>query len=346
MAIDRRTFLQYSAFVSSFAFAPRSFATLDTEFILGTCRLSEDQYGISKVNLDGELQWQLALPARGHDIVVHPSGSIAVAIARRPGQFIVVFDIDSGKTLKTVEVPKTLKLNGHAVWDDDRLIVSASDRETSQMILLEYRLSSSLLIQIRQKTYDYYGPHELLLINHEIVVAVGGLKTDGRSVLNKHKFESLILKLDANTLSPNSVITFPTHHVSFRHLSADANGNLYIAGQYQLESDDSEPLLFVWHNEMLAPVNAPATLWKQLKGYIGSIKVINDRFVVTSPRAHWLGVFNCQTLTLDHQLLSNDICALAQSGDRMIAGSGTGKLWIDQHAVQSSVAWDNHFVSV
>ncbi|MEJ2043501.1 MAG: hypothetical protein P8X74_16845 [Reinekea sp.] len=38
----------------------------------------------------------------------------------------------------------------------------------------------------------------------------------------------------------------------------------------------------------------------------------------------------------------HDICALTMTSTTIIAGTGTGKLWLNQQPLASHVTWDNH----
>ena len=211
------------------------------------------------------------------------------------------------------------------------------------MRLLRFKFIGGALELMDEHNYDYYGPHQLERFGNNIYVAIGGLKTNERDVTNKEDFESLILKLEATTLRKLKAYPATTKHVSLRHLAIDQTGQVYVAGQYQLAVDQSETLLFRLDNNALQPFNAPADLWPKLKGYLGSIRCINEKVIVTSPRAHWLGIFNSNTLTLEDQLFAHDICALANSPKGIVAGTGTGKLLIGDNMMNSHVIWDNHF---
>ncbi len=343
MAINRRTVLKALAAGSVCQWTPAAFAQQPTELIIGACRLAENQYALSAVDLNGRLQWQLPIPARGHDVAVHDTQKIGVAIARRPGQFLVLFDTQSGKQWQSFQVDDQLKLNGHAVWVGNELIVSGADRLTSQMILLRYTLKDNRLHLVDQHRFDHFGPHQMVRFENAIYVAVGGLKTDEREVTNADDFQSSVLQLHATTLQTITHYPAITNYVSLRHLTVDQTGQVFIAGQTQQQPQDSECLLFAIRDGALQPFAAPETLWAQLNGYLGSIQMINGNVVTTSPRSNWLGQFDPQTLALSDQFFTHDICALAQSSQGLVAGTGTGKMIIGEQAINSHIIWDNHF---
>jgi len=342
--INRRCFISRSAVLAAGSILPSYTFAAHTGFIIGASRLSETQFAVSKVNLNGRLQWQTELPSRGHDVILNEESGRGIAVARRPETYIFVFDIISGEKIQQIEVNKKFKLNGHAVWQGNKLIVSGSERDSSHMTLFEYQwyaTRKSLQFKSHYK-FNFNGPHELVLNGDNIWVAVGGLKTKGRDVLNKQSLVSGLLKLNANDFSVKEFYRTPYRGLSLRHLDIN-NGSVYIAGQYQLDSKESPPLLFKLIDDELAPFDTESTLWSRLKGYIGSIKIVNDKIIATCPRSHWLGSFNVDTLKLEDQLLSSDICALAANG-QFIAGTGAGKLIVNRENINSKVVWDNHFV--
>ncbi|MBU2864159.1 DUF1513 domain-containing protein [Reinekea forsetii] len=345
--ISRRAFLRQgsalalAAPLKSLAFAN---ATTNTdELIIGASRLGSDHFAISAVNLDGALQWQLPLPGRGHDIALHPNLDIGIAIARRPGSYLQLFSSRTGQDLGLVRAGNQLKLNGHACWVNNKLIVSASHRVSSQMCLLSYELTENQLVEVGQQFFDYIGPHEIAFAANAVWVAVGGLKTKGREVTNKNSLTSCVLQLSPNNLKVEKVFPAPFAGLSLRHLAFSEHETLYVAGQYQLDPNNSPPLLFALKNETLTPLKAPPSLWAQLKGYIGSVGVSEGMIVATSPRAHWLGWFAEHNFELTDQFLLPDVCALAATSQGLFAGSGTGRVYNQGDVIPSKIRWDNHF---
>lgn len=345
MAIKRRTFLTASALLPVVAALPaRSFSTTRQGFVIGASRLSESEFAVTKVNLKGERQWVLPLPSRGHATAIHSENNIGVTVARRPGNTLNIFQLTDGKALQTTNVIDTIKLNGHAVWFGNQLLVSASDTQTSETRLLafEWKPGVQKLVQTAEAKLPYIGPHEIRLEGESLWIAIGGLHTDGRTVLNKSNFNSGLLKFSLKNWQVESFFESPTEGVSWRHITVD-NNRVFIAGQYQLEPQNSPPLLYSIVDGHWEAFKTPKPLWRQLKGYIGSIEHVNGLIIATSPRAHWLGQFNDSTLELTNQMLTHDICALAHDNDRLFAGTGTGKLIAAGSVLSSGVIWDNHF---
>ncbi|WP_411744168.1 DUF1513 domain-containing protein [Reinekea sp.] len=348
MAINRRKFLgNVSALTLANLFLPKSLANLPTansEHIIGTSRLDEQHFTVSSIDLDGRLNWQLLLPSRGHDVCCHDNKPIAAVIARRPDRYIILFDPVTGVALQELTVDANLKLNGHACWVGDKLIVTASDRVSSKMCLLVYSLHDSLLELTTIKHFEYFGPHEIISANSEIWVAVGGLKTQGRDVTNKQTLESFLLRLTTQ-LDIIEEHPAPFASVSLRHLAIDDQNQVFIAGQFQLDPNDSPPLLYALRNKQLLPFETEPALWSQVNGYIGSIICVENNVVASSPRSHWLGWFDSNTLTQQKSFMSADVCALANTNQGLVAGAGTGRLYMQGRLISSKVRWDNHFMS-
>lgn len=345
MAINRRQFLQAGAGGAVVGLLPFAYAdSNNAEHLIGACRLDEDHYAVSAVSTQGKLQWQLPLPDRGHDVVLHDHQPVGVAMARRPGRYMVLFDRRAGLALQRVDVPDEYKLNGHAAWVNNRLVVSASDVATSRARLLVFELSEQQLTFQSEHALPYLGPHEICYRQNRLVLAIGGLKTAGREVLNRDSIHSGVIELDPNTLDLIGDYWPSTEAVSWRHLDIDASSQILLAGQHQQPDIASEPLLIAVRDGKLHPFQTHDRLWDQLQGYIGSIHACGDRVLVSSPRAHWLGVFDRHSLSLSNQVLQHDVCAIASIGNEAFAASGTGQLWRDQKpTVETRVIWDNHF---
>ncbi len=350
MAINRRDLLKNFALLTATSFLPMTVSAntkKNSERVIGACRLAQNQYGVTCIDATGNQQWQFDIPARGHDVALSSTLGIGVVIARRPDQFIVLFNLSSGEKLQTLIVDDSLKLNGHAVWYHNQLIVTASDRESSQMRLLSYDLidQSNQLEPAKSTPFPYFGPHELVMFQDTMWVAVGGLKTDEREVTNKTGFESFLIQLKPSTLAVMNEYPAPNSGVSLRHMTVNSKGIPFIAGQYQLDTTNSPCLLYKLEDQNLIPFQGDNQLWPRIKGYIGSIASIDNQIIVTSPRSHWMGIFSEQSLTLQGQMLSHDICALTPTSSGYIAGTGTGRIYINGNMVNSHVIWDNHFSS-
>jgi hypothetical protein len=348
MAINRRTFIQTLALYSSGVLSiPASHATTQTsgDSIIGACRLSGENYGVSCINLLGDIVWQLPIPARGHEVALHPNLPVGVAIARRPERFMVLFNSLTGQKLQTLEVTERLKLNGHAVWRGRELIVSGSDRATSSMQLISLVLSDNNTELTNQSITELnlIGPHQMVLHDDQLWIAAGGLITRGREVINKENVQSALALVNADSKKLEARFSSPDNSLSLRHLSLSPGGEVFISGQYQLNSDQSPALLFKLENSTLKPFAMPDDFWPKIDGYIGSIACTENTVVATSPRGHWLGEFDQQTLKLRHQMLSRDICAVTDSPIGPIAGTGTGHIHLQDSRIRTTVRWDNHF---
>ena len=344
MAINRRQFIQAGIGTTLFSALPGlQAAESDPALLLGASRLEADHYAVSAISTDGRLHWQLPLPDRGHDVAVNADHGLGVAIARRPGHYLLLFDVRSGQLVQQQAVDPAIHLNGHAAWIGDRLIVSASDANTSRTHLQIYTLSKRQLTLTDEQSYDFLGPHEIIFVQGRLILAVGGLHTEGRTVLNRDAIHSGVVELNPSTLTIETAYWPESRFVSWRHLAVDSSGQILVAGQSQAVDAPSEPLLLSIRDNSMIPFQAPATLWNRLQGYIGSIHACGARILASSPRAHWLGVFEQTSLALTTQILQHDLCALTSIKQQAFAASGTGQLWRDtQPSIQTRIIWDNH----
>ena len=97
-AIERRGFLRAAGAGFAATLLPRQAEALaHTDAIFAAAYRSEGgSYGVALVAEDGREISRIALPDRGHDITHDPNSSHAVAFARRPGTFALVFDRSAG----------------------------------------------------------------------------------------------------------------------------------------------------------------------------------------------------------------------------------------------------------
>ena len=134
--IDRRRFLKAAGAGFAAALAPAARAAVEeADAVFATAFQRRDgAYGVALLSEAGKMLFAVDLPERGHDIAFDPVHRKAVAFARRPGTFAVVFDHAADKPPLTIMSVEGRHFFGHGVFSPDgQCIVTASNASRSQL---------------------------------------------------------------------------------------------------------------------------------------------------------------------------------------------------------------------
>lgn len=231
----------------------------------------------------------LEVPTRAHGLLVEPNGRTALAVARRPGDWLVRFDPRSGRALQWHWIDPETQFNGHAALSrDGRLLYTTqTDRETGEGRIGVF--DARTLAQRDRWDSGGRDPHQLLVdADGSLWVANGGIDTRPETGRRKHDLEhmdSSLVRLDAATGRPLGQWRLDDRRLSLRHLAFGPHGHLGIA--MQAEHDEPQqraaaPVLAVWdarHGLRAAPGAEPTG------GYGGDIAAWREGFVVSCPRS-------------------------------------------------------------
>jgi hypothetical protein len=142
------------------------------------------------------------LPARSHGLLLDPlDSSQAIAVARRPGEYILRFNVRSLRTTILREPEFDRVFEGHAAFsaDGQTLYSSESDRDSGQG-LVGVRDSVTLAKRGEFATHGI-GPHALLVDDDgSLLVANGGILTlpeTGRIKRNIERMDPSLVRLAA-----------------------------------------------------------------------------------------------------------------------------------------------------
>ncbi len=233
-------------------------------------------------------QATLEVPTRAHGLLVEPHGRTALAVARRPGDWLVRFDIRSGRALQWHWIDADAQFNGHAVPSrDGRLLYTTqTDRETGEGRIGVH--DARTLAPLHRWDSGGRDPHQLLVgADGSLWVANGGIDTRPETGRRKHDLErmdSSLVCLDAASGQPRGQWRLDDRRLSLRHLAFGPHGHLGIA--MQAEHDDPQaraaaPVLAVWDARRglrVAPSDGATG------GYGGDIAAWREGFVVSCPR--------------------------------------------------------------
>ncbi len=298
----------------------------------------------TRFDAKGRIAFDLPLPARGHGIALSADRRTAVAVARRPGHFLILFDPATGKPGAAIESAEGFFFCGHAVLSADgrRLYATETRAEDASGFIGVYDVRDAWR-RVAAWPTEGGDPHELLLDGDTLVVANGGFGLDEGAGIDPS-----MVRLDARDgrLLEQALPPDELSQVSLRHIAL-ADGAVFVAGQYAGPSGDRPPLVARWDRDGLRFLDLGTASTAALANYCGSIAASRDgkRLCVASPRGNRAIVF-----TPDGQMLGQtalvDGCGVAALDDgSFLLTSGRGGLRRTDGTVETTVAgarWDNH----
>ncbi len=342
MAIDRRQFLQLAPLALGLSAGLTSCGGAKGRLV-GGYRTRSETYGVAAIHTDGRTLWQSTQAGRLHEILPQPERGVVAAVARRPGYFISLLDLDSGAPLAQIQPPDGLLLEGHGLWQDDLLWVCAAEQSTASGWLLGYEpFGGRPQVPVARLALPGLGPHQLVAQQDQLVVALGGWQTRGRDVLNADNFASALAWVHpasgAMRLQPS-----PHADLSLRHLARDGE-HIWAGLQYANPYASTTPLVYRTQGDNWQAVATPTGGWELFSGYIGSLALANNELVATSPQGHRYGRWDSRSGACLESTSALDICAAAASADDWFIGSGTGAMRdANSGWQQTNFFWDNHW---
>lgn len=276
-----------------------------------------------------EVQHSAELPRRPHGLVAVPDGVIVVD--RRPGKQIHHYSLSQKQLIASWSVPADFYLNGHGIWLNGTLWLTANRAIDSQGFILGLKDG-----QFRAHSTSGFGPHEVVSNRGMLYVANGGIKTElhsGNQSLGDN-FQSFISVIDpAKGVIERWTAPEETRWLSQRHLAWHGD-SLYVAGQTLANAPASKSYLLAYTHGQCRCLKISAD---DCQRYLGSVTSDGDNLWVSSPKANsrWRVDNGDIAVLVD---TSSDLCALA--GDRFFTGLGVAGS--HQSTQRFPVAWDNH----
>lgn len=324
-----------------------------TPHLIGCSITGRDRYSVVVANEWGKPIRTIALPDRGHGIAINSQIHHAVAFARRPGSFFVVFDYTTGEVIQRAAASNGRHFYGHGVYSNDRrwLYATEGNSLTSEGIIGVYDVKAGY-----EKVAEFsgfgIGPHEVIVMpDDQLVIGVGGVHTDGRTALNIDTMSPNLSYLNANGDLVDQV-GLDDAQLSIRHLAHDGEKTVLCGQQYRGTPDDS-PSLLAMHTsgEGMVSLQAEPEQWARFNHYIASIAATQDWILATSPRGNCYGIWSKHTRRLVELSALPDASGVVAHNNEFFVSSGSGsvihQLSPDSRKVyQSGVQWDNHWTQI
>ena len=373
-AIPRRSFLNLALLLAARPVFSKS-QQIESPVFLSAASDSDNQHWVKAFTVENEQIKELyshQLSARAHAVELNNKADLFVAIARRPGRFMVVGEVQSGHILQEIEATEGRHFYGHGVFsaDDQYFYTTESAYEDLQgdsgRIGIWRKSVAGKLERIDEFPSHGVGPHEALLMPDQetLVIANGGIRThpdQEREKLNIDSMQPSLAYIDRTTgeLLEQRYMPAEFHQASIRHIDVNAQGRVAISMQFEGEPFMQVPLVATHQRgEEIRPMLAPERFQSQLEQYIGSIRYDDSgRYIVAScPRANVLTFWDAESGDFLKQVRARDACGVCAYKDGFLYSAGTGQVCyydLAQQAITTYVAdddfthglfWDNHLV--
>lgn len=313
------------------------------------------------------------VPTRAHGILVEAHGDSLLAVARRPGDWLLRWRPNATKHARDKEAAAQWvwneadrSFNGHVMAGpcvgsspSPRWIFTTETDLDTGLGLVGVR-DAHTLAKLREWPTHGVDPHEMLLDERGLWVANGGIPTQpetGRAKVELHRMDPSLVCLDPLTGRLLGQWRLLDPRLSVRHLASGAGGRIGVALQAEHDAQDARraaPVLAVFDGDGFEAIPMPEGL--SMQGYGGDIAALRDGgFVVSSPKAGcaaswrpdagWLPAFELPLA-----------CALAVSTDGVLwcAGEGRALRLAVQGSRSDAPAWllpagarlDNHWMAL
>lgn len=313
----------------------------------------------------GDARFDIAMLGRPHGIALRPDSGEAVAFARRPGTFAIVFDAVAGAATGRFEAAEGRHFYGHGLFTaDGRYLLTPENDYGRGRGVIGLRDAADGYRQVGELMVEGIGPHDLRLMpdGKTLAVAVGGIRThpeSGRAKLNLESMDPSLTFMEIESgRSLESFRLAPRYHkLSIRHLDATAGGRVAVAMQYEGGKGDRVPLAALFDGGGLQPLAVPDVLERRMRHYAGSVAF--DRggryLAVTCPRGNLAVIWDAADGALLHEVPFADVCGIAparREGAFILTGAAGHIARFDvtpgrlaDLPPHGTGGWDNHLVA-
>ncbi|ABR62338.1 DUF1513 domain-containing protein [Sinorhizobium medicae] len=351
--IDRRSFVKMAGAAWVATLAPRvAFALERADAVFASGFMAPDgSYGVATLTEEGEIVERSLLPARAHGMAFSPACRLAVAFARRPGTYAMIFSPDGTAEPVVITSAEGRHFFGHGCFSaDGRLLYATENDFSANRGMIGIYGGRQGFTKIGEFPTYGIGPHDMTLAadGRTLAIANGGIETHpdfGRTKLNLDYMEPSLTLVDAATgaLIEKHALPPSLNRLSTRHVDIGADGRVWFACQYEGARNDLPPL--VGHfakGEDLRFVDLPERTTAALANYVGAIAVNRREGLVglTSPKGGVAVTLDAKTGAVLAQEQVADAAGVAAASHAFAFSSYGGRF--EKH--RSPVAWDQHIV--
>ncbi len=324
---------------------------------------------VAGVDASGTLVGQAPLPDRGHALTARPGGGEAVMCARRPGTFMAVVDLRSGRVDRMVESPDGRHFQGHAVYASNGRLLFATENDFAdgRGVIGIYDAADGYT-RVGEMSSHEIGPHDIAMApsGDALIVANGGILTHpdfGRAKQNLDTMAPSLALIDPRDGSLLAEHRLPAdlHQLSIRHLAVRPDGAIAAAMQYEGPETDRPPLVGLLRGSgPIRLLSAPEPVQTQMANYCGSVTfdATGMVFAASSPRGGIITFWDAGAGGYLAEAQVPDGCGVAPDGTvgGFMISSGLGGHWrfsvVDGGLGRLGgigapiVRWDNHMTRV
>lgn len=325
-------------------------------------RTAPTAYGVAGLHEDGEVLFTLPLPGRAHAVLPRPTvAREAVAVARRPGYWLVPIDIAAGTAAAPIRVPEGRVFAGHGDFDAaGRFLYTAEENLENEVGAIGVYDASAGYRRVAELPTHGIGPHELVAVEggRVLVIGNGGIITNpdtGRAKLNVESMDASITWVEAATGALLDKVRLPAEHANLgvRHLAVLSDDTVAFGCQDERPTGEVQPLVGIHRRgEPVRLFDAPEEAWDGFDGYIGAMATDGRLIAASSPRGGNVGVWNAADGRWLGLFPLPDGCGIAAAdGGGFLASSGFGTLetlgpdGVRPHPTEP-LRWDNHITPV
>lgn len=350
---DRRTFLKMAGAAWAATLSPQAaFALSRADAVYASAFMAPDgSYGVATLTEEGAIIERVPLPARAHGMTWSPVTKRAVAFARRPGTYAMIFA--PGIEPIVITSVEGRHFYGHGCFSaDGRLLYATENDFAGNRGMIGVYDGTNRFARIGEFPSYGIGPHDMTLSadGRMLVVANGGIETHpdfGRTKLNLDHMEPSLALIDTATgaLIERHAMPDNLRQLSTRHVDIDAGGKVWFACQYEGARNDLPPLAGSFaRGEDIRFLALPEETTLVLANYVGAIAVNRRDGLVglTSPKGGAAVTVEAKTGRVVSQESLADAAGIAASPHGFVASSYSGSFG----ETKSRVAWDQHIVRV
>lgn len=366
MIVDRRSLLAGAGMVLAAGLMPRQAAALATSeaLVLAPAMRSDGSYAVMVFSERGELIREIGLPARAHDLAVHPGSGRAVVFARRPGTFAVAFDAFGRVGPQVFIALPGRHFFGHGAYSADGKLLFATENNfgAGEGVIGIYDATDSYK-RIGEFPTRGVGTHETILLpdGKTLAIANGGIETHpdyGREMLNIPTMDPSLafVDLDGHLLAQYR-LPRDIHQLSIRHMAVAADRKIWFGTQW--EGDPLATPSLVGRASLedgLELVATPSQELNDMRRYVGAMAASRDGTLISAsaPRGGYVVHFSAETGRYVGRTQIADSSGITGYGEKTILASNGEGLIAETEADgvsrdmvrERGLAFDNHLRTV